>query len=226
MLGARRGALIALGEGVYTVPEVARILQPTMNVYKARYWLHKGLLGEPIRWGSRGRPHLLSFEQLLKVRAIQDMRETLKLPLQRVTPAIARLSEVPFAAKDWHELSFFRTEEGRIGVSDSGQIYEVETDQLVIPEAVLPELAEIARETRRDWTRGVVDIRDYRYLVSDPRIVAGSPTIKGTRVETSLVAYMAQRLGVDRVLELYPHLNRGAVLEAMKFEGVEPLIAA
>lgn len=223
-MGARRGTLIALGEGVYTVPEVARILQPSMNVYKVRYWLHKGLLGEPIRWGSRGRPHLLSFEQLLKVRTIQDFRQTLKLPLQRITPAIGKLSDVPFAGKEWHELDFFRTEEGRIGVSDSGHTYEVETDQLVIPDAVLPELAEIARETRRDWARGVVDIRNYKHLVSNPRVVAGSPTIKGTRVETSFVAYMVQSLGVDRVLELYPHIDREAILEAAKFERV-PLAA-
>lgn len=222
----RRGGLIALGEGVYTVPEIARILQPTMNVYKVRYWLHKGLLGEPIRRGSKGRPHLLSFEQLLKVRTIQDFRETLKLPLQRVTPAIRRLSNVPFAGKEWHNLNFFRIEEGRIGVSDGGHTYEVETDQLVIPEAVLPELADIARETRRDWARGVVDIRNYSRLVSNPRIVAGSPTIRGTRVETSFIGYMAQNLGVDRVLELYPHLDREAVLEAAEFEGVAPPAAA
>ena len=223
-MGARRGPLISLGEGVYTVPEVARILQPDMNVYKVRYLLHKGLLGEPIRRGARGKPHLLSFEQLLKVRAVQDFRETLKLPLQRVTPAIVKLSAVPFASKEWHELSFFRTEDGRIGVSDSGNTYEVETGQLVIPDAVLPELAEIARETRRDWARRVVDIRDYDHLVSNPRIVAGSPTIKGTRVETSLVAYMVRGLGLDRVLELYPHLSREAVVEAAKFERV-PLAA-
>lgn len=203
-MGARHGTLIALGEGVYTVPEVTRILQPTMNVHKVRYWLHKGLLGEPIRRGSRGRPYLLSFEQLLKVRVIQDFRETLKLPLQRVTPAIARLSDVPFTGKDWHELHFFRTDGGRIGVSDSGQTYEVETDQLVIPEAVLPKLADIAREARRDWARGVMNIRNYSHLVSNPRIVAGSPTIKGTRVETSFVAHMVESLGLDRVLELYP----------------------
>ncbi len=216
----RSGALIALGEGVYTVPEVARILQPNMNVYKVRYWLHKGLLGEPIRWGSRGKPHLLSFEQLLKVRTIQDFRETLKLPLQRITPAVAKLSDVPFAGKEWHELDFFRTEEGRIGVRDTGQTYEVETEQLVIPDTVLPELAEIARETRRDWARGVVNIRSYPKLVSNPRVVAGSPTIKGTRVETSFIAYVVSKCGVERTLKMYPRLDREAVEQAANFEGV------
>jgi uncharacterized protein (DUF433 family) len=219
-MNSRRGALITLGEGVYTVPEVARILQPNMNVYKVRYWLHKGLLGEPMRRGSRGRPHLLSFEQLLKVRAIQDFRETLKLPLQRITPAVAKLSDVPFAGKEWHELSFFRTEEGRIGVADGGHTYEVETVQLVIPDAVLPELAEIARETRRDWARRVVDIRSYPQLVSNPRVVAGSPTIRGTRVETSFIAYVVSKWGVERTLNMYPRLNREAVEQAASFEGV------
>ncbi|MEJ7631885.1 MAG: MerR family transcriptional regulator [Rubrobacteraceae bacterium] len=219
-MGARRGILIALGEGVYTVPEVARILQPTMNVYKVRYWLNKGLLGKPIRRGSRGRPHLLSFEQLLKVRTIQDFRETLKLPLQRVTPAIAKLSDIPFAGKDWHKLSFFRTEEGRIGVSDNGHTYEVETEQLVIPEAVLPELEDIARETRRDWARGVVDIRKYSRLVSNSKVVAGSPTIRETRLETSFIAYVVKREGVKRTLEMYPYLDREAVEQAAEFEGV------
>ena len=42
--GARRGRLVALGEGVCTVPEVARILRPTVTVHKIRRWLHKGPL--------------------------------------------------------------------------------------------------------------------------------------------------------------------------------------
>ena len=144
-MGGRRGPLIALGEGVYTVPEVARILKPSMNVYKVRYWLHKGLLGEPVRWGSLGRPHLLSFQQLLKVRTIQHLRDTLKLPLQKVTPVIEKLSEVPFSGKDWHELHFFKTPQGEIGVSDGGEVYEVQTEQLMIPEAVYPQLERIVR---------------------------------------------------------------------------------
>ena len=221
-MSERRGALIALGEGAYTVPEIARILQPNMTVDRIRYWLHKGLLGEPLRWGSAGRPHLLSFEQLLRVRTIQDLREKLKFPLQKVTPVVEELSDVVFFDKDWHELRFFPTPKNEVGVSDGDRYYEVKTHQLMIPEAVLPELESIVRGARRDWARGEVGIQDYERLVSNPRIVAGSPTIKGTRVETSFVAYLVQALGVERVLELYPHLDRDAVLQAANFEGIEP----
>jgi uncharacterized protein (DUF433 family) len=224
-LGRRRGALIELGEGVYTVPEVARILQPSMTEYKVRYWLDKGLLGEPLRWGSTGRPHLLSFQQLLRVRTIQELRERLKFPLQKVTPVIEELANVAFLNNEWHNLRFFPTPKHEIGVSDGDNYYEVKTHQLMIPEAVYSELENVVREARRDWARGEVDIAKYPRLVSNPRVVAGSPTIKGTRVETSFVAYLVQSLGVERVLELYPHLDRDAVLQAAKFEGAKPLAA-
>lgn len=225
-MGKRRGALIELGEGVYTVPEIARILQPNMTEYKVRYWLvEKRLLGEPLRWGSTGRPHLLSFQQLLRVRTIQHLREKLRFPLQKVTPVIEELSDLAFLHKEWHNLRFFWTPRGEIGVSDGDSTYEVKTHQLMIPDAVLPELESIVREARKDWARGEVDIEKYPRLVSNPRVVAGSPTIKGTRVETSFVAYLVQSLGEERVLELYPHLDREAVVQAANFEGAKPLAA-
>jgi uncharacterized protein (DUF433 family)/DNA-binding transcriptional MerR regulator len=225
----RRGSLIALGEGVYTVPEVARILQPTMNERKLRYWLDEGLLGEPIRRGSRGTRHLLSFRQLLQARTVQHLREALGIPLQKVRPVIEEISDLVFPrlfdATGESELRFIRTPKGEIGVFDGVQTYEMAGHQLMISEAVVPELNNILRETKRDWERGEVPIKGFPRLVSDPGVIAGSPTIKGTRIETSLVAYLAESLGVEKVLEFYPHLDKDAVLQAASFEGAEPLVA-
>jgi uncharacterized protein (DUF433 family)/DNA-binding transcriptional MerR regulator len=228
-MGARRGALIALGEGVYTVPEMARILQPTMTEDKLRYWLNEGLLGDPIRRGFRGRPHLLSFRQLLQARAIQHLRDALKFPLQKVRPVIGEISELVFPRlfdeTDGSEPQFIRTPEGEIGVFDGSQTYELVNHQLMISEAVIPQLNSILYETKRDWERGEVPIEKFPRLVSNPGVVAGSPTIKGTRIETSFVAYLVQSLGIERVLELYPYLDRDAILDATKFEGVKPFAA-
>jgi uncharacterized protein (DUF433 family)/DNA-binding transcriptional MerR regulator len=226
-LSEGRAGLIALGEGIYTVPEVARILRPGMSVFKVRYWLHKGLLGEPYRWGSRGTPHLLTFKQLLRVRTIQHLRDELEFPLQKVTPVIAELSDFVFPrvfAEDWHELHFFPTQAGEIGVFDGEKTYEVKTGQLVIPETVLPEFEEIVRQARRDWVRREVDIEGFPRLVSNAGIVGGSPTIKGTRVETSFITHMAQSTGADKVLKLYPQIDRQALQQAAEFERV-PLAA-
>lgn len=228
-MSGRSGALIALGEGVYTVPEVARILQPNMTEYKVRRWLHKDLLGEPIRWGSTGRPHLLSFQQLLKVRTIQELRER-GIPLQRITPTVRLLSSYLFDRlfdEEWHELEFFQSEHGRLGVVDSRDMaIVVETGQRVMPET-LSELTAYMWKTREDWERGEVEIKEFPRLVFNAGIVAGSPTIRGTRVETSFIAHMVRSMGVDRVLQLYPHLDRNSLVEAARFEGVEvePLAA-
>lgn len=225
-MGARRGPLIALGDGVYTVPEVARILRPDMTEEKLRYWLNEGLLGDPLRRGFRGRPHLLSFKQLLQARTIQHLRKTLGFPLQKVRPVIKDLSDAAFlSGKEWHQLKFVWTPSGEIGVYDGELAYEVRTGQLMIPRAVLPDLEEVVREARRDWVRREVEIANFSRLVSNAGIVAGSPTVKGTRIEASIVAYLAGSLGVNKVLKIYPHLDREAVLQAARFEGVEPLAA-
>jgi uncharacterized protein (DUF433 family) len=228
-MGARRGTLIALGEGVYTVPEIARILQPSMSEGKLRYWLNEGLIGEPIRRGFRGRPHLLSFRQLLQARTVQHLRDALKFPLQKVRPVIGEISDLVFPPlfdeTDGSEPQFIRTPEGEIGVFDGLRTYELASGQSLISEAVIPELNTILHETKRDWGRGEASIEKFPRLVSNPGVVAGSPTIKGTRIETSFVAYLVESLGVERVIELYPHLHRDAILDATKFEGAAPFAA-
>lgn len=227
-MSERRGALIELTNGVYTAPEVARILRPNdLTVDKVRYWLHKGLLGEPIRWGSPGRPHLLSFEQLLKARTIQRLRDD-GFPLQRITPTVRLLSSYLFERlfdEEWYELEFFLAGRGRIGVADSrGRAIEVETGQWVMPET-LAELSEYLRQTRDEWERREVGIKNFSRLVSNARILGGSPTVKGTRIQTSFAAYMAEGLGVDDALQQYPRLDREAVEQAVEFERPEPLAA-
>ena len=85
-----------LGEGVYTVAEISRIFQPTMTPRKVHYWLKKGIIGEPVCPGAPGRPTLLSFEQLLMVRTVQHLRDKLNFSLQKITPAIQKLSSFVF----------------------------------------------------------------------------------------------------------------------------------
>lgn len=228
-MGVRRGALIALGEGVYTVPEIARILQPTMNQSKLRYWLDEGLLGEPIRRGSRGRSHLLSFRQLLQARTIQHLRDTLEFPLQKVRPVIREISDLVFPhlfnETSGREIKFIKTPREEIGVYDGFRTYELATGQQMLSEAVIPELNEILTEAKRDWESAEVPIKRFPHLVSSPRIMAGSPIIRGSRIETSAIAYLSQNLGTERVLELYPQLEAEEILEAARFEGAAPLAA-
>ena len=223
MTSSKERRLIVLGEGVYTVAEVARILQPTMTPRKVHYWLKKGILGDPVRSGSPGRPTLLSFEQLLMVRTVQHLRDNLQFSLQRITPSIRKLSSFVFQSlfdEEWYVLRFFETERGAIGVTDGlNRSIEVDTGQFVMPE-VLPELEAFLNKTRQDWERREVDIDGFPHLVSNAGIVGGSPTIRGTRIETAFVAYLAEDLSLGNLRHLYPYVEKEALLEAVRFENL------
>jgi uncharacterized protein (DUF433 family) len=58
----------------------------------------------------------------------------------------------------------------------------------------------------------------YEQIVSDPDIMMGKPTLKGTRITVELILEeLGQGLSVDEVLEAHPHLTREQVLEALQF---------
>jgi uncharacterized protein (DUF433 family) len=221
-VSSRRLGLITLDEGVYTVAEVSHILQPSMTARKVHYWLKKGILGQPLRPTRTGRPTLLTFEQLLKVKTVQHLRDDLHFSLQRVTLTVEELSSWVFDrlfAQHWYELHFYRSPAGAVAVTDGVHNLEVGTGQLLMPN-LLPELDAFLRRTRDDWERRAVDIEPYPRLISNARVLGGAPTIKGTRVETAFVAHMAQELESSEILCLYPYIDPEGLTQALKFERV------
>jgi uncharacterized protein (DUF433 family) len=222
----RHGHLIALGDGIYTVSEVSRILRPTMTPRKVRYWLRKGILGPPVRPTRSGRPTLLTFEQLLKVRTVQHLRDDLHFSLQRVTLTIEELSMWVFDrlfAKEWYELHFYRSTSNAIAVTDGRRHLEVGSGQLLFPD-VLPGLDAYLRKTREDWERRAIDIEGFPRLVSNARVLGGSPVIEGTRVETAFIFHIAQELEPKEILRLYPYVDEEGLYQALEFER-DPLAA-
>ena len=219
--GQRR--LIDLGAGVYAVSEVCRILQPTMTPRKVHYWLDTGLLSDPVRWGSRGHPTLLSYRQLLEIRTVQHLRDELEFSLPRVREALLWILEHLFA-REWSDLRFAKGVDGSL-VAHSG------TDQIVVPggqgvlEGTLPELNEQVAETRRAWEEQAFVIPGHAFIVSNARILAGTPTIRGTRVDTALIARFADTETfdegtLDEIRQVYPRLANDAIADALEFEGI------
>jgi uncharacterized protein (DUF433 family) len=55
-------------------------------------------------------------------------------------------------------------------------------------------------------------------IVSDPDIMMGKPTIKGTRITVELIlTKLGEGMTVDELLEAYPHLKSDDVLAALSF---------
>jgi uncharacterized protein (DUF433 family) len=55
-------------------------------------------------------------------------------------------------------------------------------------------------------------------IVSDPEIMMGKPTIKGTRITVELILEeLGEGLSVEKVLRAHPHLTKEQVLAALRF---------
>lgn len=55
-------------------------------------------------------------------------------------------------------------------------------------------------------------------ITTEPDILMGKPTIKGTRISVELiVGWLAQGWTHDQLLESYPHISRDDILAALAF---------
>jgi uncharacterized protein (DUF433 family) len=56
------------------------------------------------------------------------------------------------------------------------------------------------------------------YILVDPKICAGKPIIRGTRIMVkNILGMVAGGYTVDRIIEAYPELNRQAVQAALEY---------
>ena len=56
------------------------------------------------------------------------------------------------------------------------------------------------------------------HITSDPRIMLGKPTIKGTRITVELIVdRMSYGETIDDILEAYPHLTREGILACLRY---------
>lgn len=203
--------------GAYSVSQVCRVLRPDMTSRKVHYWLEAGLLGEPLRRGATGVPTLLTFEQLLKVRTLQYLRDELDFSLQRVRSGLAWIVD-SLTKKDWHSLTFFRAPGGEIGVTDGTDQYRI-VGQGIFKDALPELLTEHLLTARRDWERKAVDIEGFPKLISDAEVQGGAPIVIDTRVETAFLAHLAKEMTREELRDTYS-LEESAVRQALEFENV------
>lgn len=211
--------LDALRDGIYTVREICSILRPSMTPRKVHYWLDKGMLGKPVSWGAPGYPTLLSFEQVLRIRTLQRIRDELKFSLRKAREALEWILD-NLVAEGWHDHRFFRMTAKTVGVTDGSATVEIPTGQGVL-DSTIPELTEFIQSVRKQWEQGVLRIEGFERIVSDPTVMGGSPVIVGTRIETSFIANLAGEESLAELKQLFPKVDEEAIHEAAEFEDVE-----
>ena len=62
-----------------------------------------------------------------------------------------------------------------------------------------------------------LDLKHYRYIVSDPDIFGGKPVIRGTRLSASFIlGCLAEGMSLDEIDQTYAPFPHEAVSEIMK----------
>jgi uncharacterized protein (DUF433 family) len=217
--------LIPLSEGIYTVTETCLILGPGVTPRRVHYWLDTGLItGEPVTRGSRGTPTLLTFRQLLEIRTVQHLRDKLRIPLPKVREAYSWILRHVFDERA--DVRFERGQRGAIIASTAdGESTVIPHGQGAFADAVdVVGLTRDVSAARQAWVDRKLRIKPH--VVADTRVLAGSPTIEGTRIETALIATFAvDDKYNDDVIEMveltYPHLTEAAIVDALEFEGIQ-----
>lgn len=218
-------SLLALGEGAYSVAETCRILGPTVTPRKVHYWLDTGLIsGAPISRGRRGVPTVLTFRQLLEIRTVQHLRTAIGVSLREVRAAYEWILTNLFEERQ--HIKFLRGPHGTLVARlADGQEMTVPGGQGLLPTDT-DHLTESVEVTLQAWDRNVLPIDNHPRLVSSTRVLGGAPVVKGTRVDTAVLATFAlpdRTYSEDTVSEIrrsFSYLSRDDVTDALRFEGL------
>lgn len=220
--------LVPLGEGAYSVAEVCRILGSSMTPRKVHYWLDTGLIsGQPISRGRRGVPTVLTFRQLLEIRTVQHLRDTIKVSLREVRRAFEWILRNLFDEREY--IQFGRGPDGTLTAKlRSGEEITVPGGQGLLPVRI-EQLTESVTVTLMAWGSHVLPVDNHPHVITSTRVLGGAPVVRNSRVDTSILAGFLRegRAFDDSVIEeirtTFPRLNREAIEDALGFEGAQRL---
>lgn len=215
----QRPNVLWLGEGLYTLQRAARICR--VSVQRLSYWIRTGLISPHIHASPPGMPPILSYNDLLAVNAIKRFRDQ-GLRLQKIRIAIKYISRELEHGERWYELKL---------VTDGDKLVTV----LPISQNILEstELVDAARYGQKFFEvafadlvsdlyaeRELIELPRLRELIDiNPGLQAGAPTIRGTRIPTSVIASWAKRgVTTEEIASFYDGVSQDAIDAALRYE--------
>lgn len=214
-------SILPLNEGLYPLRRAAHICR--VSVQRLSYWIRSDLISPHIHASPPGIPPILSYNDLLAVNAIRRFRDQ-RLPLQRIRRAIKYLSKELEQGERWHELKL---------VTDGDKLVALVPISQNILES--KELVDAARYGQKFFEVAFADLvndlyadreliessRLKRFIDINPRVQAGAPTIRGTRITTSVIASWAKRgVTIEEIASFYDGVGQDAIAAALQYEKV------
>ncbi len=185
-----------------------------------RYWHSHDLLTATVTPGRRGVPRLYSWIEYSKARAARKLLD-MGISARRLRPNIEWLEEhVP----RWYALPLIaysgtviiRPDDGGPAFT-VGEVRQRAEADLIESAPLAVRIREVLAEMEREGPLGVLS--EYRDVVEmDPRIRAGVPIVRGTRIETELLARLTHCGEHPKELAARFDLDPHQVERALQFE--------
>jgi uncharacterized protein (DUF433 family) len=188
------------------------------SVDQLAYWRKRTPSAPPllVPEAKRSGRFLYSWSDVVALRSIVYLRQEKSLPRVRSAVQLLRALE----ADEWEHLARYRligTKSSILVQTPSGQLLDLERQ----PGTVLNEV--LMRDVLGPFTtregRTVPGLERPRRLLSvNPRVLAGYPVIRGTRVPFDVVAGLADDgVPTAEIIELYPSVDPEAIDDAQAF---------
>jgi len=210
------GSLLAALEGCYEAPRAAALSGvPVSTVY---YWARQGIINPTV---SQESPKRWSYADLMGLRIVYWLRHPRGLkgasPMNEVRRALDELDELGLDI--WsRDLPYPGSP---LRVDRTGHIFIVSADRVETThrEGVMGETLDLLGPFNVGEGHGPDLIRPREHLRIIPGKVSGEPHLADSRITTQAVAALFERFGdIDRVVALYPDLDKAAIEEAIDLE--------
>ena len=212
-----RSNVLWLNEGLYTVRRAAHICH--VSVQRLSYWVRTGLIQPHIHASPPGMPPILSYNDLLAVNAIKRFRNQ-GLPLQKIRLAVKYVSRELEKGEKWYELKLV-TDGDKLITSlpisqDVSELVDTARYGQKLFEVIFTDLVDDLYAGRE-----LVELPRFKQFIDiNPRVQAGTPIIRNTRIPTSVIAGWAQRgLPSEEIASFYDGVSQDAIDAALQYEG-------
>lgn len=212
----RRPSVLWLDEGLYTLRRAAHICR--VSVQRLSYWIRTGLISPDIHASPPGMPPILSYNNLLAINAVRRFRDQ-GLQLQKIRIAIRYISKELEEGERWYDRKLVTDGDKLVtAIPVSQDIRELVDAARYGQKFFEVAFADLVSDLYVD--RELVEVPRFRQFIDiNPRVQAGTPVIRNTRIPTSVVAGWAKRgLATEEIASFYDGVSEDAVDVALEYE--------
>jgi uncharacterized protein (DUF433 family)/DNA-binding transcriptional MerR regulator len=168
-------------------------------------------------------PPILSYNDLLAINSIRRFRDQ-GLPLQKVRLAIKYLSKELEQGETWYGMKLVTDGDKLVTIIPSAQ--DIMKSKELVDAARYGQkffevaFADLVSDLYAD--RDLIESPIFKQFINiNPHVQGGAPTIRGTRIPTSVIASWAKRgVTIEEIASYYDGVSQDAIDTALQYEEV------